>query len=266
MMILDAIVAHKKEELRRRQVEVPLSMLATRVKAQPTPISFVEALQGKRPALIAEIKRASPSRGEFAQGLDPVELALTYAEHGARAISVLTDERFFHGSLADLAAVKQALMHADWEIPVLRKDFILSPYQLLEARATGADAILLIVSLLSEELLSSLLTETDRLGMTALVEVHNEEELERAMSLGPRVIGINRRDLRDFHIDPLLFAQLRPLIPAGPLVVAESGIHSIGDVTQLHKMGADAVLVGEVLVSADDVGAKVAELSGGDKR
>ena len=262
-MILDEIVAYKKEELRRRQVNASLSTLTAQAKAQPAPISFVGALQGEQPALIAEIKRASPSRGEFARKLDPIELALTYTEHGAAAISVLTDEKFFHGTLADLTAVKQALLHAGWKVPVLRKDFIFSPYQLLEARAAGADAILLIAALLSEELLSSLLAETHRLGMTALVEVHDEAEVERALRLHPRVIGINRRDLRDFHIDPDIFAQLRPLIPAGPLVVAESGIHSGTDVNQLREMGADAVLVGEAVVSAVDVGAKVAELRGG---
>lgn len=262
-MILDEIVAYKVEELRRRQVAVPLSTLETRAKAQPTPISFVAALRGGQPALIAEIKRASPSRGELARRLDPVKLSLTYAEHGARAISVLTDEKFFHGALADLTAVKQALVRASWKVPVLRKDFIFSPYQLLEARAAAADAVLLIACLLAEELLSSLLAETHRLGMTALVEVHNEEEIARALRLHPRVIGINRRDLRDFHIDPDIFAQLRPLIPAGPLVVAESGIHSSRDVIQLGEMGADAVLVGEALISADDVGAKVAELRAG---
>ena len=265
-MILDEIVAHKEEELRRRQVAVPLSTLEARVKAQPAPISFVAALREGRPALIAEIKRASPSRGEISQELDPVKQALIYAEHGAAAISVLTDEHFFRGSLVDLQAVKQALVSAGWEIPVLRKDFILSHYQLLEARAAGADAVLLIASILSDTLFSSLLTETQHLGMTALVEVHTEEELARVLVHHPRVIGINRRDLRDFHIDPDIFSQLRPLIPPDSLMVAESGIHSRLDVVKLHKMGADAVLVGEALVSADDVGAKVAELCMGGGR
>jgi len=265
-MILDEIVAHKVEELRRRQVAVPLSVLETRARAQPAPISFVAALRGGQPALIAEIKRASPSRGELARRLDPVKLSLTYAQHGARAISVLTDEKFFHGSLADLTAVKQALLHAGWKVPLLRKDFIFSRYQVYEARAAGADAVLLIASLLAEELLSSLLAETQRLGMAALVEVHTEEELAEVMPHHPQVIGINRRDLRDFHIDPDIFARLRPLIPAGPLVVAESGVYNGRDVIRLGEMGADAVLVGEALVSADDVGAKVAQLCRGDER
>lgn len=264
-MILDEIVAHKMKELRRRRTMVPLSTLMTQVKAQPAPIPFVAALRGAQPALIAEIKRASPSRGKIAPRLDPTELVLTYAAHRAAAISVLTDEKFFHGSLADLAAVKQALLHAGWKVPVLRKDFILSPYQVHEARAAGADAILLIVALLTDALLASLLAETHRLGMAALVEVHGEQELARALRLRPQVIGINRRDLRDFHIDPDIFAQLRPLIPAGPLVVAESGIHSGRDVTQLRKLGADAVLVGETLVRATDVAAKVDELCAGGK-
>ncbi|HDL85293.1 MAG TPA: indole-3-glycerol phosphate synthase TrpC [Candidatus Acetothermia bacterium] len=265
-MILDEIVAHKEDELRQRRVAVPISTLEARVKAQSAPISFVAALREGRPALIAEIKRASPSRGEIVERLDPVKLALIYAEHGANAISVLTDEHFFRGSLADLEAVKQALSNARWEIPVLRKDFILSHYQLLEARAAGADAVLLIASILSDTLFSSLLAETQWLGMTALVEVHTEEELARVLAHHPRVIGINRRDLRDFHINPDIFAHLRPLIPPDSLVVAESGIHSRLDVVKLHRMGADAVLVGEALVGANDVGAKVAELcEGGGK-
>jgi len=265
-MILDEIVAHKKEELRRRQVTVPLSTLEARAEAQPRPVSFVAALREGRPALIAEIKRASPSRGDIVQGLDPVKQALIYAEHEAAAISVLTDEHFFRGSLADLEAVKHALISAGWKISVLRKDFIISPYQLLEARAAGADAVLLIASILSDTLFSSLLAETQQLGMTALVEVHTKEELGGVLAHHPRVIGINRRDLRNFHIDPYIFSQLRPLIPPDLLVVAESGIHSHLDVVKLHKMGADAVLVGEALVSADDVGAKVTELCGGGGR
>lgn len=262
-MILAEILADKKKELTRRRAKIALSTLRAKAKAQPKPLSFVDALRGDQTSLIAEIKRASPSRGELAPQLDPVELALTYAEHGASVISVLTDEKFFHGALADLTAVKQALLRASWEIPVLRKDFILSPYQVYEARAAGADAVLLIVALLSDALLASLLAATDQLGMTALVEVHDEPEVERALRLHPQVIGINRRDLRDFHVDPDAFARLRPLLPPELLVVAESGVHNGADVEQLRKMGADAVLVGEALVSATDVAAKVEELCAG---
>jgi len=265
-MILDEIVAHKKEELRHRQKALPLSILEKRAEAQPKPVSFIAALRGGHPALIAEIKRASPSRGEIVQRLDPAKQCLIYAEHGAAAISVLTDEHFFRGSIADLEAVKHALIGSGWNVPVLRKDFIVSSYQLLEARAAGADAVLLIASILSETLFSSLLTETQQLGMTALVEVHTKKELTRVLAHHPRVIGINRRDLRDFHIDPYIFSQLRPLIPPASLVVAESGIHSRLDVVRLQEMGANAVLVGEALVSANDVGAKVVELCGGGGR
>ena len=210
--------------------------------------------------LIAEVKKASPSKGLLAERYDPAAQAVAYAENGAAAISVLTEVDHFQGSLDDLRAVKEAVgPHA---VPVLRKDFLYDPYQLFEARACGADAALLIVAMLSPELLKELLAAAQGIWLQALVEVHNEEELLIALDAGAEIIGINHRDLKTFTMDMGLTARLTPLIPPGRIIVAESGISTAADVLPLKRARVNAVLVGEALMTAPDPAAKVRELAG----
>lgn len=256
-MILDTIVAHKREELQTLKVRQPLAELRAAVERAPRTRDFAAALAAPGVRLIAEIKRASPSKGVFQADLEPVGLATTYVENGASAIAVLTDERFFQGHLDDLRRVKRAYPN----VPVLRKDFLVDPYQVYEARAAGADAVLLIVAVLDDGLLADLLALTRELGTHALVEVHDEAELDRALKVEPPVIGINNRDLRDFTVDLATTERLHRLIPDGTIIVAESGIHATADVQRLARAGVDAVLVGEALVTAEDTGAKVRELT-----
>ena len=262
-MVLDDILAFKKEELAQRTQAIPLAELHLRAARQSAPLDFAAALERPGVSLIAEVKCASPSKGLLAPDFDPLRLATLCAAHGAAAISVLTDAHFFRGSLDHLSAIRSALRPP---MPLLRKDFILDPYQVYEARAHGADALLFIVAILPDDLLTDLLALTHELGMTALVEVHDESELDRALSLSPRVLGINNRDLRDFSVDLARFERLRPLLPQGMLAVAESGVRTASDVRRLASAGADAVLVGEALVTAPDVAAKVRELATGAQR
>ena len=206
--------------------------------------------------LIAEVKRASPSRGVFAESFDPAAQARAYAAHGAAAVSVLTDEKFFQGSLEHLRAVR-----AQVELPLLRKDFTVDEYQLWEARAAGADAVLLIVSILGPAELRELLLAAKGLGLGALVEVHTRQELEQALGAGAPIVGLNNRDLRTFETRIETTLELLPLIPPGPVVVSESGFTTAADVRRVVAAGAHAVLVGEALMRAPDVGAKVRELA-----
>lgn len=260
-MILDQIMAHKRQELQRRQRTESLADLQSLVADLPTPLDFAGALARPGVSLIAEVKRASPSKGVLCPDWDPLRLAKTYAAHGAAAISVLTDSRFFQGELKYLRHIRRALLSAPQSpIPLLRKDFIFAPYQVYEARAYGADALLLIAAVLSDEMLGPLLALTRDLGMTALLEVHDEEELERVLRLRPRVVGINNRDLYDFGVDLDTCGRLRSLLPAGVVAVAESGVRTAADVRRLAEMGADAMLVGEALVTAPDVAAQVQAL------
>lgn len=258
MTILDDILAHKRVEVAGRKQTLPLEEVQAQAASAPLPRDLVAALRGapSRPALIAEIKRASPSRGLLRPDLDPVHLAYVYQENGAAAISVLTDERFFQGSLDDLRAVRQEV-----DLPILRKDFVFDPYQVYEARAAGAAAVLLIAAMLSNEELRTLHDLINAQGMTPLIEVHNEAELQRALWLKPRLVGINNRDLRTFKVDIETTARLRPLIPGGVTLVAESGIHTPADVARLAELGVDAMLVGESLVTAEDSAGKVRELT-----
>lgn len=262
-MILDDIVAHKRVEVAERQASVPLAALrSATAEAWPTR-SFAEALAQPGVSLIAELKKASPSKGLLRADFDPLALARVYATNGARAVSVLTDERFFQGSLATLRSIRAA--QADGilpAVPLLRKDFIISPYQVWEARANGADALLLIVACLGQNELVDLLGQTHSLGMTALVEVHDEADVEGALAAGAQVVGVNNRDLRTFQVDVATTRRLRPLIPPDTILVAESGIHSATDVIALAQAGVDAVLVGEAIVTAPDTAAKVRELAG----
>lgn len=227
--------------MRRRQVPVP------DVAAAPPARDALTAFQNAALGVIAEVKRASPSKGALAQIADPASLAQQYAEGGATAISVLTEQRRFNGSLADLDAVRARV-----DIPVLRKDFMVDAYQIDEARAHGADVVLLIVAALDDALLHDLYQQAHDLGMTVLVEVHDEQETERAVDLGAQLIGVNSRNLKTLDVDPQVFARLAPAIPDGVIKVAESGITGPIDVARYRELGARAVLVGEALVRSGD--------------
>lgn len=255
-MFLDKIVADKRDEMEHRQKAVPLSGLEAAARAKPPALNLAAALGGDGISLIAEVKRASPSRGAIRADLDAVELASTYARCGAAAISVLTESRYFQGSREDLEAVRLNLP----SIPILRKDFITEPYQVYEARAWGADALLLIVAILNNSELDGLLSLSHELGMQCLVEVHNENELEQALSGEAKIIGINNRNLVDMTVDINVTGRLRPLIPPGQIVVSESGIKTKEDVQRLREWNINAVLIGESLVTADDTAAKIKEL------
>jgi indole-3-glycerol phosphate synthase len=257
-MILDDIVKSKKEGLARRKRSVPVSELEELSSKRQPPRDFASALQGDGVKLIAEIKRASPSKGTIRPDLDAVQLAQTYAQNGAAAISVLTEERYFDGTLEELFAISKELQES--KIPLLRKDFIFDTFQVYESRAFGADALLLIVSILSSEQFTELLSLSHNLGMHCLVEVHNEAEVESAILSGAHIIGINNRDLKTFTIDLTTTKRLRPLIPPHCIVVSESGIYNRGDVQMLREWGVDAILVGEALVAAGDVAKKIKEL------
>ena len=256
--ILDDIVAAKRGELEVQRAEVPLEALDRPIAEQPRPLNLSGALLGDQVRLIGEVKKASPSRGLLCPDFDPVRLATTYAENGAAAISVLTDPRF-QGTLEHMEAVKQAV--AAHGTPVLRKDFIFDPYQVHEARAHGADALLLIVAVLDLDQLTELLALSRQFWMQCLVEVHTQSELETALAAGSEIIGINNRDLRTFTTNLSVTRELAPSIPRGKVVVSESGIDSREDILGLRELGVHAVLVGEALVTAVDVGAKVRELA-----
>jgi indole-3-glycerol phosphate synthase len=256
--ILDEIVDWKRREVARRKRALSLADIQADIARAPTPRSLVDALRRPGVSLVAEIKRASPSKGLLRPDLDPAALAREYEANGASAISVLTDEHFFQGRLAHLRAVRREVPR----VPVLRKDFVLEAYQVFEARAAGADAVLLIVAALSDDELRSLYRLARCLGMAALVEVHDEAELARALAIEPRIVGVNNRDLRTFQVDLETTARLRALVPDDVVLVAESGVHTPDDVARLAAMGADAMLVGEALVRAQDVGGKVRELVG----
>jgi indole-3-glycerol phosphate synthase len=256
--VLDEIVAHKRREVAAAKERLPLHELERRLAEAPPLRPFAAALQRPGLALIAEVKARSPSRGVLREGLEPVPLATAYARAGAAAISVLTDQRYFGGSLEHLRQVRRALPQGP---PLLRKDFVLDPYQVYEAREAGADAVLLIVAALERRELASLLQATRELGMDALVEVHDEGELAMALAVGATLIGINNRDLRTFQVDLETTARLRPLIPPGVTVVAESGIQRRQDAARLAALGVDAVLVGEALVTAPDPAQKLRELT-----
>ena len=234
---------------------MPVSTLKERIDRQKAPLDFALALSGDSTRLIAEIKRASPSRGVLCPNFNPVALAKTYAQGGAAAISVLTEANYFDGSIEHLAAIREEV-----GLPLLRKDFIFDRYQIYESGAYGADALLLIVAILSQEQLEELLSLSHRLGLSCLVEVHNEDEVERALLSGAKIIGINNRDLNTFTVDINITHRLRHLIPQERIVVSESGIRSRGDIEKLKGWGVNAVLVGETLVTAGDIPTKMREL------
>lgn len=258
--VLDRILARTHADVESRKAAMPPAALERRAAQCAAPLSLARALAGPGIAVMAEIKRASPSRGLFPVEVDPAAVAAEYLAGGAAALSVLTDEPFFHGSLADLAAAA-AVAHEQGR-PVLRKDFVLDEYQLWEALAHGADAVLLIVAALSQPSLAGLHRAATDLGLSVLVEVHDEAEMRRAGEVGATVIGINNRDLRTFAVDLAVTEQLAPLAPAGAALVGESGIFTRGDVERLELAGVAAVLVGESLIVAPDRAAAVRDLRG----
>jgi len=253
--MLDKIIAQKREEVEQIKKVATITYLQERIARQKPPLDLAPALKGDHIRLIAEVKQASPSRGMLSPNLNPIELARSYAEGGAAAISVLTEANYFMGSIEHLAAIKEVA-----GLPLLRKDFIFDPYQVYESRAYGADALLLIVAILSQKQLNEFVSLSHSLGLRCLVEVHNKGEVERAVLSEAEIIGINNRDLNTFAVDITTTRSLRPLIPQERIVVSESGIKSKGDIEKLRKWGVDAVLVGEALVTTGDVLAKMKEL------
>jgi indole-3-glycerol phosphate synthase len=253
--MLDKIVGQKRQEVERRKKTVAMTYLQDRIARQKPALDLFPALNGDRIRLIAEVKQASPSRGILTSDFNPAQLARTYSESGAAAILVLTEASYFMGDIQYLAAIREIV-----ELPLLRKDFIFDPYQVYESRAYGADALLLIAAILSREQLRELVSLGHSLGLNCLVEVHNEGEVEKAALGGAEIIGINNRDLDTFAVDINVTRRLRPFIPEGKAVVSESGIKSRTDMEKVRKWGVDAVLVGEALVTARDVRAKMSEL------
>jgi indole-3-glycerol phosphate synthase len=260
--ILDKIVVAKREEIRQAKSRLPEELLRGQASAAPPVRDFFAAVA--RPGsirLIAEVKKASPSKGVIRADFDPLRIARTYEEHGASAISVLTDAPYFQGSLDDLRRIRQAV-----DLPLLRKDFIVDPYQVLQARAAGADAVLLIAECLDDPMLRTLYDAVEAQGMTPLVELYEPENLPRVLALGARLIGINNRDLRTFEVDLEQTLRLARQIPEDRIVVGESGIRCRADAQRLQSAGVRAMLVGESLMARPDLGAAVDELLGNGLR
>ena len=257
--ILKKIVEVKNREVVRLKDEAPLPDLLAMIETRAEPLDFAAALVGSRVKIIAEVKRASPSRGVLRENLDPARLAAEYADNGAAAVSVLTNADHFQGSLDDMERAG-AEAHSRG-LPILRKEFIYDPYQVYEARAHGADAILLIVAMLSPDRLSSLKALSERLGMRCLVEVHDEGELAVAVEAGAEIIGINNRDLRTFRTELEVTDRLAPQAPRGCVLVSESGMRTPADIARARDAGASAVLIGDALVTAPNPGALLRELA-----
>jgi len=258
--ILKTIVARKREEVAIARAAMPLPALKRRVAdLEEPPRGFVRSLracvESGWTAIIAEVKKGSPSKGVIRADFDPIGIAEIYARHGAACLSVLTDERFFLGHLRFLGLIREQV-----RLPLLRKDFLYDPYQLWEAREAGADAILLIAAMLEPAQLADLVAEAGEIGLDVLLEIHDERELEMALQVPVELVGINNRDLRTFHTDLAVTERLAPQISAGRLVVTESGIAGRGDVQRLQLAGAHAFLIGESLMRSADIGAKLDEL------
>ena len=256
--ILKKIVEVKSQEVERLKTEVPLENLLIRIEWQDEPLDFAANLNGSEVKVIAEVKRASPSRGILRENLNPAWLATQYVKNGASAISVLTNKDHFQGSLTDLEAAG-AVAHTHL-VPVLRKEFIFDTYQVYEARAYGADAILLIVSMLDIGALTTLKELAESYGMQCLVEVHDEAEMDVAIEVGAEIIGINNRDLRTFHTTLGVTDRLGHRVPAESILVSESGLRTREDLERVRRAGASAALIGDALVSSPDPGAKLKEL------
>jgi indole-3-glycerol phosphate synthase len=253
--VLDEILAGVREDVEARQQQIPLEEIRELAAAMPPPKDAYALLRSPGVGVIAEVKRSSPSKGQLAEIPNPAELASEYAMGGARCISVLTESRWFGGSLSDFDAVRAAV-----DVPLLRKDFVVSSYQVHEARAHGADLVLLIVAALEQNVLTGLLERVESLGMTALVEVHTEDEADRALAAGARVIGVNARNLRTLEVDRSVFERIAPGLPNNIVKIAESGVRGPHDLIRYASSGADAVLVGEGLVTQKSPRDAVAEL------
>ena len=264
MTILDRIIAHKREEVAERRQQRSVRQLEAEIEQQAAPRGFAEALDRKiaagQPAVIAELKKASPSKGLIREGYDPAAIAPQYEAAGAACLSVLTDEAFFQGADQHLQAARHVTA-----LPVLRKDFMVDGYQLLESRALGADCVLLIVGVLDAAQLAALHQQALALGLDALVEVHDAEELEAALKLNPRLVGINNRNLKTFETRLETTLGLLGQVPDGVRVVSESGFHEPGQVRMMRQRGVDAFLVGEAFMRADDPGAALRVLFGDSK-
>jgi indole-3-glycerol phosphate synthase len=254
-MILDEIVVHKKEEVLQRKTAVSLRELEEKLSAMPPPHDFRAALRQPGISVIAEIKRRSPSRGDILPGVDAVEVAAVYEQAGARALSILVDHKYFGGTLNDLSKVGN---HT--RLPCLCKEFVIDPYQIYEARAAGAAAVLLIVRILTDNELRSFLAEVESLGMSALVETHTEEEVKRALDAGASIIGINNRDLDTLEVNIENTFRMKSLVPGGNILVSESGIKTRKEVKLLEASGIDAILVGESLLTSGNIREKLESL------
>lgn len=255
-MILDEIIENKAIEVAESKNTLPFEILKEQIKDALPSRDFFKAINPDgNLKIISEVKHASPSKGVFREDFDPVEIAKSYSSGGASAISVLTDKKYFKGSLTYLKNIREQV-----DTPLLRKDFIIDPYQVYEARLFGADAILLIVAALDQTLLKELLELTHSLDMNAIVEVHDEAELDRALDADSRIIGINNRDLRTFDVDLNVSIDLSAKVPQGKIVIAESGIGSIEDIDRLRGHGVHVFLIGETFMRAADPGQKLKEL------
>lgn len=256
-MILEEIVEAQKGEVANLKVIRPLVELKEVLRDTPYPRNFREALSSSDCSIIAEVKRRSPSKGTLREDFDPVKIAAIYEESGAAAISVLTERKFFGGDSSYLLGIKKIV-----DIPLLRKDFIIDPYQIYETRVIGGDALLLIAGIMKEEQLQDFIHLAESLGLSSLTEVHTREELDKALSAGADIIGINNRDLKNFSTDLKTSLELAPSVPGDKIVVSESGIHTRGDIEILMKAGIHCFLIGETLMRASDMGAKLGELLG----
>ena len=260
-MIIDEIINNKKMELDRLKADFPVRGLVQglkmRIKQLPPARDFIKAVKGDGIKIIAEVKKASPSKGIIRKNFAPVEIARIYEANGASAISVLTEEKYFQGCTDHLKEIKDAV-----SIPILRKDFIFDEYQVYESRAAGADAILLIAGILEKKAIDEFLALSHSLGMSCLIEVHNEDDLEKVLSTKAKLIGINNRDLKTFKTDIKNTLNLAPKIPKGRVVVSESGINSYNDIDLLRRKGVHIFLVGEAIMREKDIGKKLKELMG----
>ena len=259
-MFLEDILVHKKEDIQFRKKLIPLSAIKHEASPRPAPRDFFSALYEKRDSasrIIAEIKKASPSRGIIQKDFDPQRIGEIYQKAGARAISILTEKKFFHGDIEYLSLVRKCT-----DIPVLCKDFIIDPYQIYEAACRGADGFLLIAAILSQQQMKDFLSLGKELGMEALVEVHTEEELQKVLLTPARIIGINNRDLKTFKTDSAATLSLLKFIPAGKVIVSESGINTREQIELMEKAGVHAFLIGEALMKEKDAGKKLRELRG----
>jgi indole-3-glycerol phosphate synthase len=260
-MILDKIIAVKKEELAFLKQTMPLSELKASIRDFPTSRDFRKAISDRQCAIIAEIKRRSPSKGILKEDFDPVKIASIYEKNGAAAISVLTDKEFFGGDKSFLANIKETV-----QIPLLRKDFIIDPHQIYETRYLHGDAVLLIAAILEEEELREFINITETLGLSALVEVHSREELDKAVAAKAGIIGINNRNLKTFTTDLKTSLDIAPHIPADRIIISESGIHSRQDIEMLMEAGIHAFLIGESLMCSGNIGLTLNELCGSEKK